>query len=168
MLSYSTPLLGNVYFCLVFYLILCLSPMLELGLFFQASLITFLVLSWFLREYRGIFFGGRPWVGRFAPRGISFPLVVFLILVETFRIFVRPLTLSLRMCINITLGHAILGILNSLSAAGIVTRTTFFFLEIFVALIQAYIATLLLSVYQDEVHNYLPILLALGARSLNF
>ena len=96
------------------------------------------------------------------PVGAPAALNPFLVLVETVRIGVRPITLSVRLVANIGAGHIILCLVGSYLSAGIfcyrivavlilVFVNVFYFLfEIGVSLIQAYIFFLLLNLYADE------------------
>lgn len=95
------------------------------------------------------------------PGGAPFWLNPFLVLIETTRISVRPITLSFRLAANIRAGHIVLGLIGIYSASAIIIRTTnFIFLislqtfyilfEFGICLIQAYIFCLLLSLYADD------------------
>lgn len=82
----------------------------------------------------------------------------FLILIETTRIIVRPLTLRFRLAANITAGHVILGLISSFSIT-IKTRTfiiilllsiTYILFELGICMIQSYIFCLLISLYSND------------------
>nr|YP_009328192.1 ATP synthase F0 subunit 6 [Praticolella mexicana]APD28033.1 ATP synthase F0 subunit 6 [Praticolella mexicana] len=94
-----------------------------------------------------------------APSGAPLGLQPILVLIETISILIRPLTLTVRLIANISAGHIVLGLMaNTLSS--IVGSATMLFLviisigytlfEFFVAFIQAYIFTLLITLYQVE------------------
>lgn len=95
------------------------------------------------------------------PLGAPVFLSPFLCLIELVRIVVRPLTLCVRLTANLSTGHILVGLLGS----GFVFRNfslgllilfivTFYFLfELGVCFVQAYIFTLLPTLYLDE-HPY--------------
>jgi len=96
------------------------------------------------------------------PGGAPAALNPFLVVVETVRICVRPITLSVRLAANIRAGHIVLGLIGGYLSAGvftypklillvlIVVQIIYFIFEIGVALIQAYIFSLLVILYSDE------------------
>lgn len=101
------------------------------------------------------------------PTGAPNSLGPALILIETIRIFLRPITLSVRLAANISAGHLILGLIRSYLSAGLFTYSSltklivifieagYFLFEVGICLIQAYVFCLLLSLYSDE-HPSLP------------
>lgn len=97
-----------------------------------------------------------------APRGAPLALQPLLVIIELVRILIRPLTLTVRLVANISAGHIVLGLIaNTLRA--LVTRSylpillgiiiLYNLFEFFVGAIQAYIFTLLLTLYSSE-HPY--------------
>lgn len=100
-------------------------------------------------------------VAHFLPDGAPEWLNPFLVLIETTRILVRPITLSFRLAANITAGHIVLTLIRLYCVGAIFSSTTsFLFLltlssgyiafELAICLIQAYIFCLLLSLYSDD------------------
>lgn len=100
-------------------------------------------------------------VAHFLPDGAPRWLNPFLVLIETTRIMVRPLTLSFRLAANIRAGHIVLRLVgiycaaawfNSFRATILLLLTTlgYIFFEIAICLIQAYIFCLLLSLYAND------------------
>ena len=99
------------------------------------------------------------------PTGAPDALSPALILIETISIFLRPITLSVRLAANIGAGHIILGLIGSYLSAGLFTyplglkilvtiiEAGYFLFEIGICLIQAYVFCLLLSLYSDEHPN---------------
>lgn len=84
-----------------------------------------------------------------------------LVIIETVRIIVRPITLSFRLAANIRAGHIVLRLIGIYMASTIFSSITHSFMliileigytifEIGICLIQAYIFCLLLSLYADE------------------
>ena len=105
----------------------------------------------------------RPtsFLAHLVPRGSPAPLAPFLVLIETVRITVRPITLAVRLTANIITGHIIITLLSEADRSLISHRTTmilllialviaYFMFEIAVCLVQAYIFTLLPVLYIDE------------------
>lgn len=94
------------------------------------------------------------------PRGSPSFLAPFLILIETVRITVRPVTLAVRLTANIITGHIIITLLSEadrfclpekpILLLLIILVVFYFIFEIAVCLVQAYIFTLLPVLYIDE------------------
>ena len=81
------------------------------------------------------------------PRGSPMPLGPILVLIETVRLFIRPLTLSLRLVANISAGHIVLGLCSNASGLSRLSYYFYTLFEFFVCIIQAYIFTLLVRMY---------------------
>lgn len=96
------------------------------------------------------------------PAGAPAWLNPFLILVETLRILVRPITLCFRLTANIRAGHVVIGLVGTYLSRALVTldpisltsllliQTGYTIFEFGVSMIQAYIFCLLLSLYRDD------------------
>merc|ERR1712080_254049 len=96
------------------------------------------------------------------PGGAPSWLAPFLILIETVRTVVRPITLSFRLAANISAGHIVLTLIGVYFIYALlsirITTIAFLFLiqvgytifELGICLIQAYIFCLLLSLYTDD------------------
>lgn len=95
------------------------------------------------------------------PAGAPDWLNPFLVLIETIRTCLRPITLSLRLAANIRAGHVVLGLIAiyassslftpSLSLIFLLSTQVFYTLfEVGICLIQAYIFCLLLTLYSDD------------------
>jgi len=114
--------------------------------------------------------GGLHYLLSFAPSGLKpLPLAAFIWFLEFFSMILRLLTLSVRLFANMFAGHLLLGVLALLTTAFITPLITTFSaaavpvglasiiwmvllvvlyaLELFVALVQAFVFTLLSSVY---------------------
>nr|YP_001648856.1 ATP synthase F0 subunit 6 [Dryophytes japonicus]BAF96756.1 ATP synthase subunit 6 [Dryophytes japonicus] len=100
-------------------------------------------------------------LGHFLPEGTPTPLIPILIIIETISLFIRPLALGVRLTANLTAGHLLIQLISSatlalLFSSPIVSALTFItlilltMLEIAVAMIQAYVFVLLLSLYLQE------------------
>lgn len=100
-------------------------------------------------------------IAHFLPDGAPDWLNPFLVLIETSRIAVRPLTLSFRLAANMTAGHIVLSllgiycrraILSSVISSSTLTLISIGYIafELAICLIQAYIFCLLLSLYRED------------------
>jgi len=100
-------------------------------------------------------------IAHFLPDGAPDWLNPFLVLIETTRIIVRPITLSFRLAANIRTGHIVLRLVgvycsaawfNSLIASTLLLLISigYIIFEVAICLIQAYIFCLLLSLYADD------------------
>nr|YP_009773432.1 ATP synthase F0 subunit 6 [Acanthochitona avicula]QIZ12674.1 ATP synthase F0 subunit 6 [Acanthochitona avicula] len=120
---------------------------------------------WFSLILSGFFFNFYDVVGHFLPSGAPAVLNPFLVLVESVSIMVRPITLSVRLSANMSAGHIILGLLGSYLSSGIFTyswsillilvfiQVFYFVFEVGISLIQAYIFSLLISLYSEDHPN---------------
>nr|YP_010704587.1 ATP synthase F0 subunit 6 [Pseudechidna brummeri]ULM61744.1 ATP synthase F0 subunit 6 [Pseudechidna brummeri] len=100
-------------------------------------------------------------LGHLLPEGTPVPLIPVLIIIETISLFIRPLALGVRLTANLTAGHlliqliatAVFVLLPLMPTVAIVTSLVLFLLtllEVAVAMIQAYVFVLLLSLYLQE------------------
>nr|QDC33628.1 ATP synthase F0 subunit 6 [Uranoscopus cognatus] len=95
------------------------------------------------------------------PEGTPPLLIPILIIIETISLFIRPLALGVRLTANLTAGHLLMHLVASATFAlstllpplAAVSMTLLFLLtilEVAVAVIQAYVFVLLLSLYLQE------------------
>lgn len=92
------------------------------------------------------------------PTGTPIPLIPILIIIETISLLIRPIALGVRLTANLTAGHLLITLISTtalsltppLAAITAVLLLLLTALEIAVALIQAYVFTLLLSLYLQE------------------
>nr|YP_009312508.1 ATP synthase F0 subunit 6 [Ellopostoma mystax]BAV72087.1 ATPase subunit 6 [Ellopostoma mystax] len=100
-------------------------------------------------------------LGHLLPEGTPIPLIPVLIIIETISLFIRPLALGVRLTANLTAGHlliqliatAVFVLLPMMPTVAILTASVLFLLtllEVAVAMIQAYVFVLLLSLYLQE------------------
>nr|AGA83672.1 ATP synthase subunit 6 [Macrosphenus flavicans] len=100
-------------------------------------------------------------LGHLLPEGTPTLLIPALIMIETTSLIIRPLALGVRLTANLTAGHlliqlistATMALLTTMPAVSILTLLVLFLLtilEVAVALIQAYVFVLLLSLYLQE------------------
>nr|YP_009944100.1 ATP synthase F0 subunit 6 [Setophaga kirtlandii]ACI14312.1 ATPase subunit 6 [Setophaga kirtlandii]ADO22994.1 ATP synthase F0 subunit 6 [Setophaga kirtlandii]QOD95944.1 ATP synthase F0 subunit 6 [Setophaga kirtlandii] len=95
------------------------------------------------------------------PEGTPTPLIPALILIETTSLLIRPLALGVRLTANLTAGHLLIQLISTattalfstMPAVSLLTFLVLFLLtilEVAVAMIQAYVFVLLLSLYLQE------------------
>lgn len=100
-------------------------------------------------------------LAHFLPQGTPIPLIPILVIIETISLFIQPMALAVRLTANITAGHLLIHLIGgaTLVLTSISTPTaiiTFIILvlltvlEFAVALIQAYVFTLLVSLYLHD------------------
>nr|YP_003705.1 ATP synthase F0 subunit 6 [Caenolestes fuliginosus]CAD48231.2 ATP synthase F0 subunit 6 [Caenolestes fuliginosus] len=100
-------------------------------------------------------------LAHFLPQGTPTPLIPMLIIIETISLFIQPLALAVRLTANITAGHLLIHLIGSATlalssinmAVSMITFIILFLLtilELAVAMIQAYVFTLLVSLYLHD------------------
>nr|YP_009505027.1 ATP synthase F0 subunit 6 [Periophthalmus novemradiatus]AWW89620.1 ATP synthase F0 subunit 6 [Periophthalmus novemradiatus] len=100
-------------------------------------------------------------LGHLLPEGTPIPLIPVLIIIETISLFIRPLALGVRLTANLTAGHLLMQLIATaaftllplMPTVAILTAIVLLLLtilEIAVAMIQAYVFVLLLSLYLQE------------------
>lgn len=126
-------------------------------------IVTFIlaIIVFFAVTIIGFLRHGWHFLSLFAPSGISKFIVPFFIVIELLTYLARPITLSIRLAANMMAGHILLKVL-----AGFVIMmgavwgfipipfiVIFTGVEIFVAILQAYIFTILTCVYLNDAVN---------------
>nr|QEI26062.1 ATP synthase F0 subunit 6 [Myotis nattereri] len=100
-------------------------------------------------------------MAHFLPQGTPLPLIPMLIIIETISLFIQPMALAVRLTANITAGHLLIHLIGGATLALMNINMTIAFitfiililltvLEFAVALIQAYVFTLLVSLYLHD------------------
>lgn len=100
-------------------------------------------------------------VAHLVPEGAPAPLIPLLIIIETISLLIRPIALAVRLMANLTAGHlllqlsatATLALLKTFPPLALITASLLALLtilELAVAVIQAYVFTLLVSLYLQE------------------
>nr|ABA19341.1 ATP synthase subunit 6 [Brotogeris chiriri] len=100
-------------------------------------------------------------LGHLLPEGTPTPLIPALIMIETISLLIRPLALGVRLTANLTAGHLLIQLISTatitllpiMPTISILTTTILLLLtilEVAVAIIQAYVFVLLLSLYLQE------------------
>nr|YP_007626243.1 ATP synthase F0 subunit 6 [Hyemoschus aquaticus]AEP21524.1 ATP synthase F0 subunit 6 [Hyemoschus aquaticus] len=100
-------------------------------------------------------------LAHFLPQGTPTLLIPMLIIIETISLFIQPVALAVRLTANITAGHLLMHLIGSATLALLNISTTtalitfiililLTMLEFAVAMIQAYVFTLLVSLYLHD------------------
>nr|WVH38947.1 ATP synthase F0 subunit 6 [Zoarces americanus] len=100
-------------------------------------------------------------LGHLLPEGTPGPLIPVLIIIETISLFIRPLALGVRLTANLTAGHLLIQLIATaafvlmplMPAVALLTSAVLVLLtllEVAVAMIQAYVFVLLLTLYLQE------------------
>nr|ASU93001.1 ATP synthase F0 subunit 6 [Proechimys roberti] len=100
-------------------------------------------------------------LAHFLPQGTPIILIPMLVIIETISLFIQPMALAVRLTANITAGHLLMHLIGGatsvlFSISTPAALTTFIILllltmlEFAVALIQAYVFTLLVSLYLHD------------------
>nr|ATN42277.1 ATP synthase F0 subunit 6 [Macaca fascicularis] len=109
----------------------------------------------------GLRFKTKNSLAHLLPQGTPTPLIPMLVVIETISLLIQPMALAVRLTANITAGHLLMHLIGNAALALSTTNfslilltstllTLLAVLEIAVALIQAYVFTLLVSLY---LHN---------------
>nr|YP_010409575.1 ATP synthase F0 subunit 6 [Pithecia hirsuta]URH13953.1 ATP synthase F0 subunit 6 [Pithecia hirsuta]URH14096.1 ATP synthase F0 subunit 6 [Pithecia hirsuta] len=116
---------------------------------------------WVATVLVGLRFKTKSSLAHLLPQGTPTLLIPVLIIIETISLFIQPVALAVRLTANITAGHLLMHLLGSTSltllsiflSSSLITIIVIILLitlELGVALIQAYVFTLLVSLY---LHN---------------
>nr|YP_009355538.1 ATP synthase F0 subunit 6 [Bathyclupea megaceps]BAX03843.1 ATPase subunit 6 [Bathyclupea megaceps] len=100
-------------------------------------------------------------LGHLLPEGTPTPLIPVLIIIETISLLIRPLALGVRLTANLTAGHLLIQLIATaafvllplMPTVAAITAVLLFLLsllEVAVAMIQAYVFVLLLTLYLQE------------------
>nr|YP_009368080.1 ATP synthase F0 subunit 6 [Lepilemur dorsalis]YP_009368171.1 ATP synthase F0 subunit 6 [Lepilemur mittermeieri]ADP68120.1 ATP synthase F0 subunit 6 [Lepilemur dorsalis]ADP68224.1 ATP synthase F0 subunit 6 [Lepilemur mittermeieri]ADP68237.1 ATP synthase F0 subunit 6 [Lepilemur mittermeieri]ADP68250.1 ATP synthase F0 subunit 6 [Lepilemur dorsalis]UPN62966.1 ATP synthase F0 subunit 6 [Lepilemur dorsalis] len=95
------------------------------------------------------------------PQGTPTPLIPMLIIIETISLLIQPMALAVRLTANITAGHLLMHLIGgttlvlisinpAISLITLIVLILLTVLELAVALIQAYVFTLLVSLYLHD------------------
>ncbi len=97
----------------------------------------------------------------FMPRGIPWPIAPLIIPIEAISLLSKPFSLTVRLVANMTVGHIMLKIIAGFVASlGVLGIVPLFFdsciiaFELFIAVLQAYIYTILSCIYLSDALHY--------------
>lgn len=152
-------------FTLFIFILLCnLLGMLPYGFTVTSHIIVTFALAimiFFMVTIIGFINHGIHFLSIFLPKGTPYWLAPLIILIELFAYLARPISLSLRLAANMVAGHILLKVM-----AGFIVSLMIFLkflpipliviligFEIFIAILQAYIFTILSCVYLNDAVN---------------
>jgi len=152
-----TPLLATMFFFILTCNLMGLIPLFttatgNISVTASLAIITFLVTQIMGMVENGVF----GYFKNLVPSGIPFPLIFIMIPIEFFGLFTKPFALAMRLFANMIAGHtvvfALLGLIIALGSVFVSPFAIGFavfinLLEILVAFIQAYIFTVLSSLF---------------------
>jgi F-type H+-transporting ATPase subunit a len=162
------PILMTMFFLIIAMNLTGIIPGLQLAGTSRIGLpIILAIVSWIMFMYAGMREkGGRFWKDSLFLPGVPWPLYFLLVPLEFFSTFIlRPITLTLRLTMNMIAGHMLLvlcftathffffTVLANGQLIGLLGIGTFAFgvaftvLELFVAVLQAYVFTILTAIY---------------------
>nr|YP_659465.1 ATP synthase F0 subunit 6 [Presbytis melalophos]ABD39271.1 ATP synthase F0 subunit 6 [Presbytis melalophos] len=109
----------------------------------------------------GLRFKTKSSLAHFLPQGTPTLLIPMLVIIETISLFIQPVALAVRLTANITAGHLLMHLVGNATLAlmtmnflatslTLILLMLLMILEIAVALIQAYVFTLLVSLYLHD------------------
>lgn len=116
---------------------------------------------WLATVLKGLKIHPNIAIAHLVPEGAPGLLIPALVIIETISLLIRPIALAVRLTANLTAGHLLIHLISTATIVlaqiilpiATLTLTLLFLLtalEIAVAIIQAYVFTLLLSLYLEE------------------
>ena len=157
---------GRHYFPFIFCLFMFIAGCNILGLFpYSFTVTSHIVVTFALAIFVfiavtliAIILHGKKFLGFFLPEGTPWWLAPLMIFIELFAYLARPVSLSVRLAANMLAGHTMLKVIAGfvISLGWLLGWVPFAFLivlngfELFVALLQAYIFTVLVCVYLND------------------
>ena len=137
--------------------------MLPYSFTFTSHIIVTFVLAMFiflLVTLLGIFIHGFKFIGLFVPKGVPMIMLPLMIPIEIISYLSRPISLSVRLFANMMAGHTMLKIfagfivpLGIFGIAPLFVDVALTALEVLIAILQAYVFTILTCIYLNESIN---------------
>ena len=115
--------------------------------------LSFGLCFWLVTVLVGFYSNWENFVAHLVPNGCPLALAQFIVLIESVRLIIRPITLSVRLAANMTAGHLLLILCSTPVIVFNWMRFSLLILLILesaVALIQAYVFVILISMYIGE------------------
>lgn len=92
------------------------------------------------------------------PHGTPIIIIPFIVIIESIRLIIRPITLRVRLTANIIAGHLLLTLIGSVKPSYFIIsilllgpQTLLIILELSVSIIQAYVFSILITLYRREI-----------------
>lgn len=114
------------------------------------------LIWWSWCVLRAICYNWKSFLAHLLPVGTPLYLCFLMVVIESIRILIRPITLAVRLVANITIGHLMLALIGAgrvIRAINIVSGAYVMF-EFFVCGLQAYVFSLLVSLYRIDHPDY--------------
>ena len=137
--------------------------MLPYSFTFTSHIIVTFVLAMFIFLFItliGIFMHGFKFFGLFVPKGVPMLMLPLMIPIEIISYLSRPISLSVRLFANMMAGHTMLKIFASFvfslgifGIAPLIVDVALTALEVLIAILQAYVFTILTCIYLNESIN---------------
>ena len=137
--------------------------MLPYSFTFTSHIIVTFVLAMFiflLVTLLGIFIHGFKFFGLFVPKGVPMLMLPLMVPIEIISYLSRPISLSVRLFANMMAGHTMLKIfagfivpLGIFGLAPLIVDVALTALEVLIAILQAYVFTILTCLYLNEAIN---------------
>ena len=137
--------------------------MLPYGFTFTSHIIVTFVLAIFIFLFvtlLGIFIHGFKFFGLFVPKGVPMLMLPLMVPIEIISYLSRPISLSVRLFANMMAGHTMLKIfagfvfsLGIFGVAPLIIDVALTALEVLIAILQAYVFTILTCIYLNEAIN---------------
>jgi len=155
-------ILGSMFLFLIIINLIGLIPYVFRTTSHLAISLSFGLPIWLSLIISAVIYNSVSVIASLLPRGAPAALNPFLVLIETVRITVRPITLSVRLIANIRAGHIVLTLVGRYLMARFLSASFYsvaflsalqIFYTIFefgISIIQAYIFCLLITLYSDE------------------
>nr|YP_010276194.1 ATP synthase F0 subunit 6 [Aphaenogaster japonica]UHY39316.1 ATP synthase F0 subunit 6 [Aphaenogaster japonica] len=120
----------------------------SLSLSLWLSMMIFSIINYF-----------NDFLSHLTPQGTPFVLMPFMVIIESISLIIRPLTLAIRLTANMIAGHLLMTLLGSSGSSIsklmmillIISQILLLLLEISVAMIQAYVFSILSTLYSSEI-----------------
>nr|AIG20055.1 ATP synthase F0 subunit 6 [Bemisia tabaci complex sp. Asia I]ALR69269.1 ATP synthase F0 subunit 6 [Bemisia tabaci] len=105
--------------------------------------LAFIFMSWFNFNIKFFY--------HLVPLGTPMVLISFMVLIETISSLIRPWSLSIRLMSNMISGHLLMVLLGNCGFYLFLVQLVLFTFEFFVCFIQAFVFSVLLTLYSSEV-----------------
>ncbi|HFE63310.1 MAG TPA: ATP synthase F0 subunit A, partial [Caldithrix sp.] len=152
-----TPLLATMFFFILTCNLMGLIPLFVTATGNISVTASLAIITFFVTQIMGMVENGAfGYFKSMVPSGIPFPLIFIMVPIEIFGLFTKPFALAMRLFANMIAGHtvvfALLGLIIALGTVlvapfGVGFAVFIDLLEILVAFIQAYIFTMLSSLF---------------------
>nr|AHA52551.1 ATP synthase F0 subunit 6 [Pambolus sp. QL-2013] len=117
----------------------------------------FSFIFWFMSFFSGWYNNMLNMFAHLVPQGTPMMLMVFMVLIESLSMMIRPMTLCIRLSANMIAGHLLLTLLGNsipmllLYLIVLLIQLMLLLLEVAVSIIQSYVFVLLLILYYKEI-----------------